>query len=98
MSAEKVIKIAAGMYDARHTVRRFLGDKYQTQMAPLIAIIKGVAREQKMDELHAMMRLCKETDGFGQAMLMAAYVEMTEPTSNPEAKVEAAMRQLKGEG
>lgn len=81
---ENAVRIAARLYDTRDTMRRFYGDKYPQEgefYKRHIKIRMGACEE---DALTASMALIKklqtnvEGSGMAQALLMSAYVEISE--------------------
>jgi hypothetical protein len=80
---EKEIKIAAKLYKCRDTAKQILGAKYQERLEPYIALIKTVMRENKIEELPALLIISKTKiyeDGFNQLYFMAAVCEIIEPS------------------
>jgi hypothetical protein len=44
------------------------------------ALVRAVARKKAITELAAAQELAREAGGFGAITILAAYVEMVEPT------------------
>jgi hypothetical protein len=81
-ATEKQVTMAAQLYDMRDKARRLLGDKYKPHMAELGRILKMTAERDKKDTLAVAIEVCKtrELIGMELMMVMAAAVELTEPT------------------
>ena len=81
-ATEKQVQMAAQLYDMRDRARRLLGDKYKPHMAELGKILKMTAARDKKDPLSVASEVCKkrELSGMDLMMVMAAAVELTEPT------------------
>lgn len=83
MSAtEKQVKMAAQLYEMRDRARRLLGDKYRPHMAELGKILLMTARRDQKEPLAVAVEVCKKREliGMDLMMVMAAAVELAEPT------------------
>lgn len=83
MSAtENQVQMAARLYDLRDRARKMLGDKYKPHMAELGKILKMTSERDKKDALSVAIDVCKKRGliGMDMMMVMAAAVELTEPT------------------
>lgn len=82
-ATEKQVAMAAQLYDMRDTARRLLGDKYKSHMAELGKILTMTAARDKKDPLAVAIEISKKRELIGMDLLlvMAAAVELTEPTS-----------------
>jgi hypothetical protein len=80
MSDEQAIAITAKLYECRRAARSLLGAHYTRDMALWATAIRGVAAADKSSELAAASKMASEADGFGAVVVLAAYVEMTEPS------------------
>jgi len=83
MSAtEQQVRIAAQLYSVRDAVRRSLGTKYAEKMRSYETVIRAVASQREIDELAAATAIVKEAklDGFAALFVLAAAVELVEPT------------------
>lgn len=82
--AETAVKICAQLYKARDTMRGLYGNEFQEKVAKYQGYIRKAQWKYECDSLEAMMALVKklqenENDtGMAQAMLMAAFVEISE--------------------
>lgn len=79
---EKQVTMAAQFYDMRDKARRLLGDKYKPHMAELGKILKMTAERDKKQPLAVAVEVCKKREliGMDLMMVMAAAVELAEPT------------------
>ena len=78
------VQMAAKLYECRDTAKSFFGDKYPEKLKPFTELIKAVMKANKMDELHALLKLAEtktyQDNGMNQMMFMAATVELIEPS------------------
>lgn len=84
MSAtETHVTIAAQMYECRSTARRLLGDKFSPRMAEYADVIRAVAKRDNCNNIIAGATIIKDAPlhGMDALLLMAAVVEMTEPSN-----------------
>jgi len=81
-TTEKQIAMAAQLYDMRDKARRLLGEKYKPHMAELGKILTMTAERDKKDPLAVAIEISKKRELIGMDLLlvMAAAVELTEPT------------------
>lgn len=81
-ATEKQVTMAAQLYDMRDRARRLLGDKYKPHMAELGKILRMTAERDKKEPLAVAVDVCKKRELIGTdlIMVMAAAVELTEPT------------------
>jgi len=83
MSAtEQQVKMAAQLYEMRDEARRLLGERYKPHMAELGKILTMTAERDKKDTMSVAIEVCKKRhlEGMDLLMVMAAAVELTEPT------------------
>lgn len=88
----KAVQLTTQMYHMRDTMRSLWGEQYPARVAPWrLAIIK-VAEGEHLPPLQAAIQLAKTIDrnGFGVVAIMAAYVEMFEPSDGTEPNGAAA--------
>jgi plasmid replication initiation protein len=82
---EQAIQVTAKLYMMRDTAKFLWGDDYPNKMAEWRDAIEQVARARKVSELRAAMLLSEEAQKQGAdtvtLTIMAAYVEMTEPSA-----------------
>lgn len=84
MSAtQQQVEMAAKLYELRDRARRLLGDKYKAHMAELGKILKATAERDGKEVLSVATEVCKKRNliGMDLMMVMAAAVELTEPSS-----------------
>lgn len=81
-ATEKQVTMAAQLYDMRDKARRLMGDKYKPHMAELGKILKMTAQRDKKEPLAVAIEVAKKREliGMDLIMVMAAAVELTEPT------------------
>ena len=82
MNSETQVKMAAELYAMRDKARLLLGDKFKPHMADLGKILKMTADRDKKSVLSVAIEVCKKREliGLDLMMVMAAAVELTEPT------------------
>lgn len=81
------VQLAAQMYDARDAMRGLFGDRFSLKVAEYQGYIKKVAAAHKCDEMKAAMTLIAKLEqqglgGISQALILAAYVELIEPSKS----------------
>ena len=81
-ATEKQVQMAAQLYDMRDKARRLMGDKYKPHMAELGKILKMTAERDGKQPLAVATEVCKKREliGMDLVMVMAAAVELAEPT------------------
>jgi hypothetical protein len=81
---QNIVQLAAQLYDMRDKARRLLGDKYKPHMAELGKILRMTAERDKKSILAVAIEVCKKREliGMDMMMIMAAAVEIVEPTPN----------------
>jgi hypothetical protein len=80
-ATENKVKMAAQLYQYRDAARSMLGGEYATRMAEMGAAIKHVAGVKGISDMSAAIELAQQTSGFGTVIVLAAVVELTEPTT-----------------
>lgn len=82
---EKVIRLAAKLYDARDHVKLLLGDAYAMRMRDGGKLLTGVAKSRGCGVLEVateMARLMADEDKpFAAMAIIAAAVELLEPST-----------------
>ena len=81
MRTEKAVKMASRLYECRDTARNLLGAHYQRDMELWGIAIHDQADADNCSELAAATKMAKDTNGFGMIIILAAYVEMVEPSN-----------------
>lgn len=83
--AELVVGVAAGLYQARDSVRGVLGERFASVMANHAVLIRRVAEAKGIELAAAATLLAEEATAnqapFVAAQMLAALVEMTEPST-----------------
>ncbi len=79
---ETHVRLAAKLYEARNTVRLLLADKYRARMTELGKILQQAADSSGESVVEVATDLVKRAHlrGFEALTLMAAAVELVEPT------------------
>lgn len=81
-ATQQQVQMAAKLYEIRDTAKRLLGDRYKPEMAELGKILKMTADRDKKEPLAVATEVCKKKDlqGMDMMLIMAAAVELAEPT------------------
>ena len=74
------VGMAHRMYECRDAARFLFGDKFQAKMTEFAEAIKAVAEAKGCTEIQALNAMGKKTEGMATICLIAAYVEMVEPS------------------
>lgn len=82
-ATEQNVKTAAQMYECRDAARRLLGEKYHARMDERARVIRTVAKRDNCNDIVAGATIIKDAGlhGIDVLLLMAAVVEMTEPSN-----------------
>lgn len=87
MNVEKAVRISAQLYDCRNAAMFVLGDKYQATTEQWRTSIEKVAEAKGVSHLKAatMLGAAAEKEGAPvvSIVILAAYVEMVEPSRKP---------------
>ena len=89
---KNVIQLTAELFDARETMQRLFGDQYEAKIADYKVYINARMEQQSEQVLPAAMVLVKllqdkiPNSGIDQALVLAACVEMIEPSSPPKKR------------
>lgn len=80
---EQQIKMTAKLYEMRDRAKRLLGDQYKHHMAELGVILKMTAERDKKSVLEVATEVATKRGllGMDLMMVMAAAVELTEPSA-----------------
>ena len=78
MITEKHVKICAGLYSARDSMRGLYGDRYPKVLEPYERILVAAKGKRKCDELHACLEIVEGLEGIQALLFIAAAVEMIE--------------------
>lgn len=74
------IHLASKLYDCRDAARSLLGAHFKRDMDLWAIAIRGEAQAKNCTELAAAQTMAREAGGFGAIVVLAAYVEMVEPS------------------
>ena len=82
-ATEQCVQTAAQMYECRAAARRLLGDMYQYHMDERARVVRAVAKRDNCNDIVAGATVIKEAglQGAQALLMMAAVVEMTEPSN-----------------
>lgn len=80
-TAEAATMMAAKLYECRKAAKSLLGAHFGRDMALWAKAIRGVAADDKTTELVAATKMAREAGGFGAVVILAAAVEMIEPSA-----------------
>ena len=81
METEQATRLAAKLYECRDAARRLLGAHYKRDMDLWAIAIRGDAEQKKCSDLEAATDIANKAGGFGAIVVLAAYVEMAEPSN-----------------
>lgn len=86
VSAERAVRITAGMYETRRVARAILGQRFRTTMLRCGDMIKKLAGDAGISETSAAIHIAKNVEAAGHAMtavyVIAALVELIEPSED----------------
>ncbi len=82
-ATEAQVKMAAQLYDMRDKAKRLLGERYKPHMAELGKILTMTAERDKKSVLAVATEVAKKREliGMDLMLVMAAAVELTEPSA-----------------
>ena len=82
MSGQNLIETAAKLYELRDRARTLLGDRYKPHMTELGKILQATADRDGKSVITVAQEVCTKRDliGMDMLMVMAAAVELVEPT------------------
>lgn len=78
------IQITAKLYECRDAARTLLGERYTERMTQYGSVITHVAEQLQIDPLAAATRISKKEGGFAAVLILAAGVELVEPTPHSD--------------
>jgi len=86
--AAENIQRAAQLYDMRDKAKRLLGDRYASEMAVLGRFLSKIVERDGKDVLSVAIGVCEKRalDGMEKMLVMAAAVELVEPTQMQVAR------------
>lgn len=80
MASEQQVQMAATLYDARRSARILLGESFKPKMAELGDALTTIAKAKGIDTLQAAILCARGASGMQAVQILAAAVELTEPT------------------
>ena len=84
----KAASLTEQMVERRDGIRRMLGAKYETDVAPAKRIVRAVAERDRVSVIQAALRICERAmaGGCGGAvgLVVSAAVELCEEGTVPE--------------
>lgn len=85
---EANVILAAQMYRCRSAAKTILGDKFKQKMDEMAAVIRAVMARDKCNCIVAGSTAIKESElhGMSALIVMAAVVEMVEPSTHAAIK------------
>ncbi len=75
------VQMAAKLYECRDAAKTLMGEKYETEIAKFSSLIAAQAKRDGSSELSAATDLAAKAGGFGAVYILAAYVELVEPSA-----------------
>jgi hypothetical protein len=88
MASEPAVRLTSKLYEMRDAARQLLGSDYARRMAAYREPIETVQAKLKLrSPIMAAAKICENVDagGFEVIFIMAAVVEMLEPSRPPQA-------------
>lgn len=82
---EQHVRMAAQLYQARETARQVLGDRFSTLMASLGADLTRRAEATGRQPLSIAIQAARSVSGMDAVILLAAAVELAEPSQEATA-------------
>ncbi len=82
-ATEQHVAIAAQMYEFRAAARRLFGNKFRQRMEERASVVRAVAKRDNCNDIVAGATVITEAGlhGMDVLLLLAAVVEMTEPSN-----------------
>ena len=77
------VQMAAKLYECRDTAKRLLGAKYGERMRDWGEVVTARATQEKCGVMAAGIRTARMVDGMDAVMILAATVELVEPSNAP---------------
>ena len=86
MSTLSIDEMNGKLRSYRTAMMNLFGDKYKSVIIPYIEVINAASKSLNVDTLQATIRLCKCDDPHLKIALMAACVEILEPSDPPNTR------------
>jgi hypothetical protein len=85
MKDQKLIQMTAKLYDARDTLKRLCPDKFASNISEWQVAIRDIMVRHGWTGIETMIAMMKgaKDEPWRQMWIMAAYVEMVEPSEGP---------------
>lgn len=79
---QKVIQLAAKLYECRDTAKTFLGDGYSERMREYGEIVSAVSNQKRISIIQAAIELAQDhqASGYEKIQILASAVEIIEPS------------------
>jgi hypothetical protein len=90
MVGEQKVRMAARLYEMRDTARQLLGDKYADKMAELGSALRHAADLTQREPLSVAIEAARDADGLVQCYVLAAAVELAEPSNTRDQRIHGA--------
>lgn len=82
IATERHVRMAAQLYEARKAAKTLLGEAYKPKMADLGAALNKLADAKACSVLQVAIEAARDCDsGYTQIQILAAAVELTEPSA-----------------
>jgi len=83
-ATEQCVFVTTQMYECRDVARQLLGEKFGAKMRELAKVISSVSKRDRCSAIKAGATVIKSEglEGMRALMLMAAVVEMVEPSQH----------------
>ncbi len=75
------VQMAAKLYKCRDHAKNLLGDKYHDLMREWGEVVTACAKQENCDTMAAGIHMAKMVDGMDAMMILAATVELVEPSN-----------------
>lgn len=76
------VQMAAKLYECRDHAKNLLGDKYHERMRDWGEVVTSFATQEKCDTMAAGIYIARMVDGMDAMMILAATVELVEPSND----------------
>ena len=83
MATEKQVRMTSQLYEIRDTMRSLLGAKYKSEIEEVGKGLEAIAARQNISPLQLAIRAGKVLNGYELFMVLAAAVELSEPSVDP---------------
>jgi hypothetical protein len=80
IAIEQRARLAATMYECRDAARSLLGDRYAARMAEIGKAIDAISTARRIGTVAAATLMARNLDGMNALQVIAAAVELVEPT------------------